>query len=281
MSMLMEHIGKHAMEVKDKAAGIISETLGLTQNVLVTGKIFLTGAKGVIGYRTALRLLNSGYPYIRIGSRRPDDSVAQELSKKGAEIADFNWSDTSTYASALEGVKIVFASLPYVDNWAKNFPAFLHACEKSGVQYFVKVSFFHSRRTDELYQNVPLIELHGQCDKLLASSKIPYTILSASHFMSNALVAHHGESHDDSKPLVLYGSSHSKNVNYVSPNDVAEVAARVLLYSKPHMFKEYTLTGLQPISDDDVASAISKHTKRPVFYEDLPIDMLEEKEHRG
>lgn len=65
------------------------------------------------------------------------------------------------------------------------------ACEKSGVQYFVKVSFFHSRRTDELYQNVPLIELHGQCDKLLASSKIPYTILSASHFMSNALVAHH------------------------------------------------------------------------------------------
>jgi hypothetical protein len=47
------------------------------------------------------------------------------------------------------------------------------------------------------------------------------------------------------------------------------------------MFKEYTLTGLQPISDDDVASAISKHTKRPVFYEDLPIDMLEEKEHRG
>ena len=90
-----------------------------------------------------------------------------------------------------------------------------------------------------------------------------------------------GESHDDSKPLVLYGSSHSKNVNYVSPNDVAEVAARVLLYSKPHMFKEYTLTGLQPISDDDVASAISKHTKRPVFYEDLPIDMLEEKEHRG
>lgn len=45
MSMLMEHIGKHAMEVKDKAAGIISETLGLTRNVLVTGKIFLTGAK--------------------------------------------------------------------------------------------------------------------------------------------------------------------------------------------------------------------------------------------
>ena len=47
------------------------------------------------------------------------------------------------------------------------------------------------------------------------------------------------------------------------------------------MGKEYTLTGLQAISDDDVASAISKHTTRQVFYEDLPINMFEDKERSG
>lgn len=47
------------------------------------------------------------------------------------------------------------------------------------------------------------------------------------------------------------------------------------------MGKEYTLTGLQAISDDDVAAAISRHTKRQVFYEDLPLAMFEDKERSG
>lgn len=76
----------------------------------------------------------------------------------------------------------------------------------------------------------------------------------------------------------MYGSADGKNINYVSPNDIAEVAVRVLLYSKPHMGKEYTLTGKQAISDDDVTSAISKHTDRSVFFEELPINMFEDKE---
>ena len=92
------------------------------------------------------------------------------------------------------------------------------------------------------------------------------------------LVQEELENKDKEKPVVLYGSADGKNVNYVSPNDVAEVATRVLLYSKPHMYKEYTLTGLEVISDDDIVAAISKHTHRPCFYEDLPIAMFEEKE---
>lgn len=83
------------------------------------------------------------------------------------------------------------------------------------------------------------------------------------------------------KPIVLYGASDGANINYVSPNDIAEVATRVIMYSKPHMRKEYTLTGLQPISDDDLAYALAKHSKRPVFYEDLPINMLVKKEEDG
>ena len=106
---------------------------------MVTGKLFITGGKGIIGYRVALRLLNAGSPSVRIGVRHPEDESAQELSKKGAEIADFEWCDEATYASALEGVKIVFCVTPYIENWAEKFPAFLAACDKAGVKYFVKV----------------------------------------------------------------------------------------------------------------------------------------------
>ncbi len=86
---------------------------------------------------------------------------------------------------------------------------------------------------------------------------------------------------DKAKPIILYGASEGKNINYVSPNDIAEVATRVIMYSKPHMRKEYTLTGLQPFSDDDLACALAKHSKRSVFYEDLPINMLVQKEEDG
>lgn len=145
-----------------------------------------------MGYRVALRLfLNSGYPSVRVGFRHPDDECAEELSKKGADIADFCWDNESTYAKALAGVKIVFCVTPYIENWAQRFPAFLRACEAAGVQFFVKVSFYHSRRTEEPFQRVHLVKLHGKCDQLLATSSIPYTILSASHFMSNPLVMHH------------------------------------------------------------------------------------------
>lgn len=69
-------------------------------------------------------------------------------------------------------------------------------------------------------------------------------------------------------------------MNFVSPNDIAEVAARILLYSKSHMGKEYTLTGVN-MSDDDAAAEIAKHTHRPVFFEDLPITMYEDIERQG
>ncbi|KAL7552978.1 hypothetical protein ACHAWF_017197 [Thalassiosira exigua] len=292
----------------EKVSEFVGDRLCTRQSkTLVTGKLFITGGKGIIGYRVALRLLNSGYPSVRVGFRQPDDECAQELSKKGAEVADFCWTRESTYASALQGVKIVFCVTPYIEGWAKYFPAFLEACEKAGVQYFVKVSFYHSRRTTEPYHRVQLVSLHAKCDELLSRSAIPWTILSASHFMSNPLVMHHllianafyhvcfkptthsqdkATASDQENPVVLYGSADGKNINYlifcfISPNDIAEVAARVLLYSKPHMGKEYTLTGIRAISDDDVTSAISRHACRPVFYEDLPIQMFVDREKGG
>lgn len=203
----MDNIGKNVLEVTEKLSDIISEKLCLQHNTVVTGKLFVTGGKGVIGYRVALRLLGNKirYPSVRVGFHHPNNECAQELSKKGAEIADFCWTNDSTFATALEGVKIVFCTTPYIENWAKTFPAFLRACEKAGVQYFVKVSFYHSRRTDEPYQRVHLVKLHGKCDELLAHSDISYTILSASHFMSNPLVMHHVSSISFFAVLLLHG----------------------------------------------------------------------------
>lgn len=145
-----------------EATGRLSETIGeklglLQHREVVTGKIFITGC-GTIGWRVALRILAAGYPSLRVGFRHPDDECAQELSQKGAEIADFWWKDESTFEKALEGCKIVFCITPYIQNWANAFPAFLRACEKAGVQYFVKVSGI-----------VALLYERGHCSSFSAS----------------------------------------------------------------------------------------------------------------
>jgi uncharacterized protein YbjT (DUF2867 family) len=74
------------------------------------------------------------------------------------------------------------------------------------------------------------------------------------------------------KPTTFYGASGNRGVNYVSPNDVAEVAVRVLLNPRDHYNQEYTLTGSEAITDQQVAGLLSKRLEKPVMYVDQPLD---------
>jgi uncharacterized protein YbjT (DUF2867 family) len=79
------------------------------------------------------------------------------------------------------------------------------------------------------------------------------------------------ELYDTMKPTTFYGASGNHGVNYVSPNDIAEVAVRVLLSPRDHYNKEYTLTGPQAITDQEVAGLLSKRLEKPVMYVDQPL----------
>ena len=252
----------------------VGEVLGIQNLDPESGLIFVTGGNGVVGHRVASRLLSAGYPQVRLGAHNPD--AFAEKNKEGAEIADFSWDRPDTFDKALTGVKSVFCTAPYVKDWKQFFGPFLEACKKAGVKHFVKLSFYHARLSGDPFQNVPLVRDHGDCDEALVKSGLPYTILCASHLMSNPLVYQSHELRADQKPAVLYGASANKGVNYVSPNDIAEVAVRVLLEPIPHFGKEYTLTGPEPITDQVVAQHLSDHLKKPIMYVDQPMHSFEQ-----
>lgn len=270
------------------------EALGIRNLDPESGKIFVTGGSGVIGHRVALRLLRAGYPEVRLGSHRPD--ALEEMNQMGAEIADFAWDKEETYEKALKGVKSVLCTVTYQKDWQVHFPVFLKACSKAGVRHFVKLSFYHARMSGDAFQEVPLVKAHGNCDEQLVSllsggglkdtlkqetladvshdlsrPHMSYTILYASHFMSNPFTFQGRELRESTTLSTFYGASGNRGVNYVSPNDVAEVAVRVLLEPCAHYNKEYTLTGPEPITDQQVADLIGKHLKKPVMYVDQPL----------
>lgn len=272
-SSTVEAISQQAINTVGAVGSAIGETLGFFET---SGTVFVTSATGVIGYRVANRLLDAGHPTVRVGARDP--KKVQELNKRGAEIADFCWENEDTYDKALHGVKSVFCSTPYTKGWARKFPQFLKACRKAGVRNFVKVSFYHARKVKEIFQNVPFVALHGMCDEYLSESGIPYTIVAASHFMSNPLVFQGKELMSNFKPAPYYGASQNHGVNYVSPNDVAEVATRVILAPKTHHGMEYTITGPEAIPEQEVASILSKHLSKPIMYCEQPIHYFEDTE---
>mmetsp|Transcript_21625 Transcript_21625/g.28432 ORF Transcript_21625/g.28432 Transcript_21625/m.28432 type:complete len:181 (-) Transcript_21625:169-711(-) len=117
---------------------------------------------------------------------------------------------------------------------------------------------------------------------MLVLSGIPYTIIYATHYMSNPLVYQGKELQKKLKPVVFYGSTGDANVNYVSPNDIAELVIRTLLERRAHHNKEYTLTGpSQGITDNEVACLLGKHLGKPVMYVDQPLHTFEDGIKKG
>ena len=231
-----------------------------------SGPIFITSDNGVVGRRVATHLIQANYPTTRVGYR--DLESVQDLLD--AERVRFVWEDKSSYPKALEGIKYVFCSMPHhTPGWDEYFPKFLKACKKAGVKHIVKLSFYHAVKcqaeilrtagmassVDNPFLHVPLIKKQGCCDMRLVKSGIDYTILFPSHLMSNPLV-YQGEKLRNEHKIV--GASNDRGVNYVSPNDVAEVVVKCLLSPSEHKRVGYTLTGSCAISDDEVAGLISK-----------------------
>jgi uncharacterized protein YbjT (DUF2867 family) len=270
----------------------VGEALGIRNLDPESGKIFITDGSGAVGHRVATRLLNAGYPNIRLGTTSRDSLSL--MNKLGAEIADFDWSDETTYDKALKGVKSVLIAIPYTEHWHQHFPVFLVACKHAEVKHIVKLSFYHARVKNDVFHEVPLVRRHGVCDQQLIQLIKPnpplaalvgadgvetgadvflrpnmsYTILYASHYMSDPFTFQGAELRSKNKPSIMYGASGNHGVNYVSPNDVAGVAVRVLLAPREHYDKSYTLTGAGPIKDQEIASFLSKYLHKPIMYVD-------------
>ena len=248
---------------------------------------------------------------LRIGCHQTES--LPEFEKQGAEIVEFDWNKEGTYSAALQGIKSVLCTIPYQQGWSQHFPAFIKACKVAGVKHIVKLSFYHANASnDSLFQNVPLVREHAACDEQLVNMAIPpldltpalaadasvewdddddgegagggggrtrrlsYTIIHASHFMSNPFLFQRKELRESEIPGTYHGCSQDRGVNYVSPNDVAEVAVYCLLEPRKHYDKEYTITGPQAIPDKQVAGLLSKYLHKSIVYVDEPVQLFTE-----
>jgi NAD(P)H dehydrogenase (quinone) len=247
-----------------------------------TGAVIFLTSVDVVGYRVAIRLVEAGSK-VRVGidnSDKNDSKILHDLKEGGASLVPFSWEDESTYSNAVQGAKTVFCVVPCHKGSVKRFHVFFDACRKNGVKHFVKLSFYNALastrmnnihgapRVDSPFRRVSRIKMHGDCDeRIVKSHAMDYTILFATHLMSDPAVYQRRNIMSDAPKF--YSASAGKGVNYVSPNDVAAAAVRVLVNPKDHRRVGYTLTGPTHITDDQVADLLSKDMNKTVDYVDV------------
>ena len=259
-----------------------------------TGRILVLDGHDVIGYRVVDQLAYLDYPMIRVGVRNTQDYLNTKRwdeMEYTIEKVTFDWCDESTYDLPLEDVKTVFVTTPMTpSNWDENFPKFLEACHRAKVKKIVKLSFYHSiqskaenprygnfgsqdNTTDPIH-NVPFVKKHALCDgDLILRKEFNSTILFATHLMSNVFC--YGFDREAlKKDKEFYGASQGQQINYVSPNDVADMAITAI-FDKSHTREGYNVLGPFPLTDVEVAALLSECLHTTVTYVEKPIDFFE------
>jgi uncharacterized protein YbjT (DUF2867 family) len=207
-------------------------------------RVLVIASTGKVGSRLIPLLVEKGVE-VNAATRHPES-----YSGEGKVVA-FDFADHSTFAPALEGVDRVFFVAP--DIAPPDVQAFVDAA--AHVQHIVMLS----ANGVQYAPDSPL----GQAEQSIKNSGIAYTILRPGWFMQN--FSEGNFSHGIKQAGGIHLPAGDAKVAFIDARDIAATAAAALT-EDGHANKEYTLTGREAISHDEVARIISEVSGRSVQY---------------
>ena len=229
--------------------------------------ILVTGATGNVGGDVLRGLLELGMS-ARAAVTNPDRAAA--TLPAGSSLARFDFSDSSTFTAALEGVNRVFLMRPPAMGDPKAFLPFLQAIKSIGVEQVVFLSLLGA-------QSNPVVP-HRKIELEIEKLEIPHVFLRPSFFLQNLSTTHLQDilERDD-----LYVPAGRGKTSFIDARDIAAVAVRVL--SVPHIVNGgIDLTGAEALSYAEVAAIFSEVLGRKISYSDpLPPKFGLEMQRRG
>lgn len=231
------------------------------QNMKTT---LVTGATGNVGGQVAQRLLDTG-ANVRVAVRDLSSEKATAWKKAGAEVVHYDYSDVTTLRPAMDGVDRLFLMTPMVEDPLPLNMAAIDAARDAGVSFVAKLSAIGA---DPLALSGQAC-MYGQVEAVIKGSGLDWSMLQPTFYMTN-LVHHAGETIRSEN--AFYGASDGNATSYVSPDDVAHVAAIVLSDPDSHRGQSYVLTGPQALTENEVACILSDVTGRKIMYQDIGLE---------
>jgi uncharacterized protein YbjT (DUF2867 family) len=220
--------------------------------------IVIIGSRSKIGSALTQRLVEQGAA-VRVLARTGEAVV------DGVETVTGDLADRQSLDQAFKGADRVFLlSSPAPDDvtWHSNA---VDAARAADVRHLVRSSVLGA----DSGSAARMARQHGVNDEYLAASGLPYTILRPNYFQQNVTEIIAPSVGADG---AFYSSVGDARISMVDTDDVAAVAATVLLDPERHAGRTYELTGPQALSYDDVATTLAASFGRPVSYVDVPAD---------
>ncbi|KAL5315374.1 hypothetical protein ACEPPN_016241 [Leptodophora sp. 'Broadleaf-Isolate-01'] len=241
--------------------------------------VLITGAAGRVGGvgKLVVELLRaSGLP-VRALVRR-DDERAAHLRGLGAEVVVVDLTKSEEVLPAVQGCRLVFFSTSVSSNYLEAtavMAAAARACP--GIELLVNLSQMTVGTMDLTHvTESPQQRLQWLSEQVLNWSGVPVTHLRPTVFQENPLFwGLAAKSIADSGAIALpFGRGRT---NPVAVNDVAEVAAAILLEPSKYVGKAVELTGPRSVDMYDLVEEYSAALGRHISYVEIPLETWEDK----
>ncbi len=220
--------------------------------------ILITGATGTIG-RELVKLLARPEEPVRALVHHRDKAAS--IALPGVEIFEGDLAGSTGFDALFHGVHKIFLLTPSIENQAEVERNFIHAADRPEIEHLVKLSALGAAPDS----TVRFLRAHGESERFLRGTDLPYTILRPNSFMQNFLTFRHSIIHEGKFYLPMGGG----RISFVDVRDIAVVAAEVL-EENGHAGKEYDVTGGEALSYADAAEKLSAALGTPVAYVDVP-----------
>ncbi len=217
--------------------------------------ILVTGAAGKTGLVVISRLVALGAEVRALVRREGQVQAARAVGAREVVVGDMG--DGAAVRRAMVGVRAVYQIAPNMHPAEVEMGRLaLDAAKGAGVQHFVYHSVLHPQT-----EAMPHHWRKLRVEEMVLESGIPFTILQPAAYMQNlrgswqAIV-------EEGRYRVPYPVS--SRLSLVHLDDVAEVAAMVLLDGGEHEGATYELVGSPPLSQTEVAQELSRVLQQPV-----------------
>ena len=210
------------------------------------------GATGTVGHFVVKQLTAQGQP-VRAATRQPG---AYGAPSAHVHAAQFEYTDASTYAPALDGVARVFMLAPPDMQAYGHLVPFLDAVAEAGVEQVVLMT---AMGVEHAPPEVPLrqAELHLQELNMAA------TIVRPGWFMQNFLS--YWRSMIESSGTMRLPAGNAAT-SFVDARDIAAVSVAALTEAG-HAGAAYTITGPEALTYHEAADVLSEAWSRDIRYE--------------
>jgi uncharacterized protein YbjT (DUF2867 family) len=227
-------------------------------------RALVTGATGNVGAHVVRELRGRGVEpraFVR------DREKAARMLGEDVAVAVGSFADRSSLERALEGVEGLFLACANVPDQVAYECAAIDAAHAAGVRRIVKLS--GPRAAVDAW--VLFERWHGEIERHLFASGVPWVVLRPSAYMTNLLASSDTVRHTGR----LFAPAGAARITYVDPRDVAAVAAATLAVPG-HESSTYTLTGPEAITYEQIAHELSAAAGRTIEYVDIPYEAARE-----